>query len=430
MSVKEAVIAFANGQIRNRIFITPDIPSKKLQNARSKFITSSDEVIVLVDDTLFGSSKDGLAITENYIYAKQSMDAAKSMKIASVKSVTIQSNKLNSLDVYLNGNLFVTLSTIDKLDHKFVGDVIKVAQKASQASIKPKATKKEKKSPETSSKAATKSKGSQAVKVDHDLSCSHCNTALPAGAKFCLECGEKVKPKGLCEGCGLKLPKGAKFCPDCGHPVSGASSVSTGASIQPVTVDEPVAVLESAMAQLGDAIEPLSADNPDFYEVLDSIEIDPAENARSLIKGNPKSSDLLSATKTFLDRIIERCGHHEDFMRDACASIADPEGPYQSILGKAYEYNTGESYDPDDEYINVSFDDLAGYITFSEEVTSDVSRYDLMHRMLEAIVQTVEHAGEWGFAPEIDDVPNLEPQSYLSALESKIVETIERLSAG
>jgi len=125
VSVKEAVIAFANGQIRNRIFITPDIPSKKLQNARSKFITSSDEVIVLVDDTLFGSSKDGLAITENYIYAKQSMDAAKSMKIVSIKSVTIQSNKLNSLDVYLNGNLFVTLSTIDKVDHKFVGDVIR-----------------------------------------------------------------------------------------------------------------------------------------------------------------------------------------------------------------------------------------------------------------------------------------------------------------
>lgn len=75
--------------------------------------------------------------------------------------------------------------------------------------------------------------------------CSSCGAALPDGAKFCLECGEKVVsvpagymlcPRcgkatpigkfcmdcgaplaGKCPGCGAEVPAGGKFCPDCGH---------------------------------------------------------------------------------------------------------------------------------------------------------------------------------------------------------------------
>ena len=51
--------------------------------------------------------------------------------------------------------------------------------------------------------------------------CKKCGAALPANAKFCLECGEKVAPalpEGmiLCPACGSSVPKG-KFCPECGH---------------------------------------------------------------------------------------------------------------------------------------------------------------------------------------------------------------------
>lgn len=51
--------------------------------------------------------------------------------------------------------------------------------------------------------------------------CASCNAVLPEGAKFCLNCGEKVAPaipEGMivCPECKSTVAKG-KFCPECGH---------------------------------------------------------------------------------------------------------------------------------------------------------------------------------------------------------------------
>lgn len=81
------------------------------------------------------------------------------------------------------------------------------------------------------------------------VKCPKCGASLPAGAKFCLECGEKIQilsqdelvcpscgkitPKGKfcvecgaalirkCSKCGSELPAGAKFCLECGEKVEG-----------------------------------------------------------------------------------------------------------------------------------------------------------------------------------------------------------------
>lgn len=51
--------------------------------------------------------------------------------------------------------------------------------------------------------------------------CASCGAALPADARFCLACGEKVVAPGAdgsvtCPSCGKTVAKG-KFCPECGH---------------------------------------------------------------------------------------------------------------------------------------------------------------------------------------------------------------------
>lgn len=50
--------------------------------------------------------------------------------------------------------------------------------------------------------------------------CGKCGSPLVPGAKFCMECGEKVivLPAGMvkCSGCGEVVPQG-KFCPECGN---------------------------------------------------------------------------------------------------------------------------------------------------------------------------------------------------------------------
>lgn len=58
--------------------------------------------------------------------------------------------------------------------------------------------------------------------VSGQIICPKCGTAVPAGSKFCLECGEKMSSgPTVCSKCGKPLPEGAKFCLECGTPVQG-----------------------------------------------------------------------------------------------------------------------------------------------------------------------------------------------------------------
>ena len=47
--------------------------------------------------------------------------------------------------------------------------------------------------------------------------CRSCGAELPANAKFCLECGEKVVK--TCSKCGAEIPGNSKFCLECGEKV-------------------------------------------------------------------------------------------------------------------------------------------------------------------------------------------------------------------
>lgn len=57
----------------DRIYIAPNIPLKKLHNALDSYgdhLKPSD-VVVLLDDTIFGSGKDGLLVTESHLLVKE-----------------------------------------------------------------------------------------------------------------------------------------------------------------------------------------------------------------------------------------------------------------------------------------------------------------------------------------------------------------------
>ena len=45
--------------------------------------------------------------------------------------------------------------------------------------------------------------------------CPSCGQSVPAGAKFCMNCGAKL----VCSNCGNPLIPGAKFCPNCGQKI-------------------------------------------------------------------------------------------------------------------------------------------------------------------------------------------------------------------
>ena len=52
--------------------------------------------------------------------------------------------------------------------------------------------------------------------------CASCQAQNPAGAKFCMGCGQALAPAVLhCTECGTELPAGAHFCSGCGTRVGG-----------------------------------------------------------------------------------------------------------------------------------------------------------------------------------------------------------------
>jgi membrane protease subunit (stomatin/prohibitin family) len=51
------------------------------------------------------------------------------------------------------------------------------------------------------------------------VACANCSTSNPAGAKFCMGCGQPMAPAVKhCTECGTELPGAAKFCANCGTP--------------------------------------------------------------------------------------------------------------------------------------------------------------------------------------------------------------------
>jgi membrane protease subunit (stomatin/prohibitin family) len=48
--------------------------------------------------------------------------------------------------------------------------------------------------------------------------CPNCEAPLAKNAKFCPECGTKIKTESFCKECGSKLAANAKFCTECGTP--------------------------------------------------------------------------------------------------------------------------------------------------------------------------------------------------------------------
>lgn len=224
MLVADAIQNFTNGECKNRIYVSPNIPAKKLNNARARFISRDEPILVLVDDTLFGSGKDGLAISENYIYAKGSSGDVKSVKISSIRSISSQSNSRGILDVYIGASAFITLHVIVKEDHDFLLGIFNAARSAAQ----------DKKIPIKNGDPVVKKVASNG----DAFPCTQCTVSLPAGAKFCLECGAKVIPRDICQECNTKLPAKAKFCLECGSRVGLTPSNLTPAAVNVPTLHQ------------------------------------------------------------------------------------------------------------------------------------------------------------------------------------------------
>jgi hypothetical protein len=114
---KEYVI---NQSILNRIareknfFITVGIPNKKLHNALKSYgynVSKEEELLVLCDDTLLGSAKNGFLITNRSFYCSEFLGEKKSIRLHDIYSVFAQGKINDSADqkLFINDKEFFQL---------------------------------------------------------------------------------------------------------------------------------------------------------------------------------------------------------------------------------------------------------------------------------------------------------------------------------
>jgi predicted amidophosphoribosyltransferase len=49
------------------------------------------------------------------------------------------------------------------------------------------------------------------------ITCPNCHAQIPAGSRFCPECGYNLATKPTCPNCHAEVAPGAKFCQNCGQ---------------------------------------------------------------------------------------------------------------------------------------------------------------------------------------------------------------------
>lgn len=107
----------------------PDIPYKKLVGAIGAYApgVKPDDVLVLVDDTVFGSAKDGLLVTREGIYSKKSFQQPQMVRFTDIRAIAPGSNarmmvndreffKADLVDHFAIGVLAARVAAVLKLD--------------------------------------------------------------------------------------------------------------------------------------------------------------------------------------------------------------------------------------------------------------------------------------------------------------------------
>jgi hypothetical protein len=108
-SLRERVECQAESIGSSAVFVCPEIPTKKLQGALASYGNSvqAQDVLILVDDTLFGSAKEGLLITSEQILAKPHLGKPIAKAWSEIRNIGVTKGT-----VTVNEEVFINLTTV------------------------------------------------------------------------------------------------------------------------------------------------------------------------------------------------------------------------------------------------------------------------------------------------------------------------------
>lgn len=101
---------FSNSASFDRIYLAPDIPLKKLSGALESYgeDTGASDVVVLIDDTVFGGGGDGILATENALFLKSLGSEGRMFQLKAMQALETSKNAL-----YVNGRKLIQLNMPD-----------------------------------------------------------------------------------------------------------------------------------------------------------------------------------------------------------------------------------------------------------------------------------------------------------------------------
>jgi hypothetical protein len=105
----------------NKIYAHPNIPGKKLAGAISSYAKNVEpsEVLILIDNTVLGGAEDGVLVTRDAIYAKQSFENAKFLPLKVINSIEIRYIFMeNGRNLIVDGVRFVLLHLLAEAELK------------------------------------------------------------------------------------------------------------------------------------------------------------------------------------------------------------------------------------------------------------------------------------------------------------------------
>ncbi|MEC4167344.1 hypothetical protein VSQ82_08825 [Pseudomonas sp. MS-1(2024)] len=107
--VLQKILAAAERMGLERVYVQPHIPQKKLQAALGSYGSNmtEDDVLVLIDDTLFGSAKEGLLIGKNTLALKMLFDTPRIFFWKHMISVAVEKR-----DFYVNSRKIGSLTQL------------------------------------------------------------------------------------------------------------------------------------------------------------------------------------------------------------------------------------------------------------------------------------------------------------------------------
>lgn len=107
------------------IYVAPQIPMNKILGAMSYLPaqTDAEEVLVLVDETVFGQGKNGLCLTDQGIYFKEAFASANAYPLKSISSVGYSMGLL-SKHLVINGTVKVSLAQPEKAAIRLLADFL------------------------------------------------------------------------------------------------------------------------------------------------------------------------------------------------------------------------------------------------------------------------------------------------------------------